>query len=167
PIESLSQLLQDGMICKFTNAVCKSYNESLNKINLCRIRAVDRYKNTFNFNSTVLQPIYEIKTRVKWFKRANGYKPWLYDVTFDGCQFVKKPTNAVAIYMLSQFRNYTNILDQQCPILGTKVITGFYLNPMLTKLPYPTGDYLIHTAWTLNKKLTVVVNISIQFTEDL
>lgn len=108
--------LQAGIVIKFTNAVCKSYNESLIKIHLCRIRAVSRHKNTFNFNATVLHSSSHIKTHFQMFKRTYGYRPWLYDVNIDACRFLSKPTNAVAILLTNQVKNFTNFFDQKCPI---------------------------------------------------
>lgn len=102
---------------KFTNAYCKSYNESLVKINECRIRAVNRYKNTFNYNASVLHPIYAVKGHGYLFKRANGYKPFLYDIpNIDACQYLKKPNNPIVMLVVKQFRNFTNLLDQKCPV---------------------------------------------------
>lgn len=101
---------------KFTNAICKSYDEKLFQINLCRIRAVSRYKNTFNYKATVLEPIYDIKGRVQTLQRASGYKPWLVDISFDVCQFFKKPSNAILILFVKQMKNFTNLFDQKCPI---------------------------------------------------
>lgn len=49
----LFNIQQTGVTMKFTNAVCQGYNESMITIQKCRIRTVNRYKNIFNYNSTV------------------------------------------------------------------------------------------------------------------
>lgn len=108
--------LQADRVIKFTNAVCKSYNESLIKIYLCRIRAVSRIKNTFNFNATVLHASSHIQSHFKMYKRTYGYRPWVYDVSVDVCRFLNKPTNAIALLLTNQIKNYTNFLDQKCPV---------------------------------------------------
>lgn len=109
-------LLQAGAFIKFTNAICKSYNERLFQVSLCRIRAVNRYKNTFNYHATALDPIYDIKGRMQILRRASGYKPWIVDVSFDVCQFLKKPSNAILILFAKQMKNFTNFFDQKCPL---------------------------------------------------
>lgn len=101
---------------KFTNAVCQSHNKSLIKIKECRIRAVSRYTNIFNFYEIMLQPIYKMSVRVQMLKKANGYKPWLYDVSVDACEFLRKPSNPFVILLVKQFKNFTNIFDQKCPV---------------------------------------------------
>lgn len=107
---------QAGVLMKFTNAICKSFNESMIKINMCRIRAVNRYKNIFNLNATLLQSMYSVKTRFQLYKRANGYKPWLYDISIDNCEYLKKPSNPIAIFLVNQFKNFSNFWEERCPI---------------------------------------------------
>lgn len=109
-------LKQAGVVIKFSNAVCKSLNESWLIIHTCRIRAINRYTNIFNYNATVLYPVNELKGRFQVFKRENGYKPWLYDFFIDFCQYLRKPNNPAIIYMFNQIKNFTNFFDQKCPI---------------------------------------------------
>lgn len=83
---------------------------------MCRIRAINRYKNIFNYNMTLLHLVYSVKSRFQIFKRESGYKPWLYDITIDACQFLRKPSNAAIIYLVKQAKNFTNFFDQKCPV---------------------------------------------------
>lgn len=112
----LFSLLQACSVMKFTNAICVTYNESLAKVPMCRIRAVSRYKNTFNYIVTFLHTIQRIRSRFQLYKRENGYKPFLYDFTLDNCQFLRKPTNILAILLRNQFKNFSNFFDQKCPV---------------------------------------------------
>lgn len=119
------------------------------------------------------------------FKRTYGYRPWLYDVSIDACRFLSKPTNAVAILLTNQVKNFTNFFDQKCPVSvicfksvfffiliyinflfaqGTKIVDGFYLNSI--NLPLPTGQYMLQTALKFNEKLTIVTNLSFQIVEN-
>lgn len=65
---------------------------------------------------TLLQPMYSVKTRFRMFTKGNGYKPWLYDVSIDNCQYLRRPSNAVAILFVQQFKHFSNFWEQQCPI---------------------------------------------------
>lgn len=109
-------LKQSGVVMKFSNAVCKSLNESLIIIHTCRIRAINRYTNIFNYNATTLYPVNDVKGRFQVLKRENGYKPWLYDLYIDLCQYLRKPNNPALIFMFNQIKNFTNFFDQKCPI---------------------------------------------------
>lgn len=61
--------------------------------------------------------MYDIKLRVQLLKKENGFKPWLYDITIDACQFIRKPSNAIIIFFIKQIQNFTNFLDQKCPLI--------------------------------------------------
>ncbi|EDW57320.2 uncharacterized protein Dvir_GJ15150 [Drosophila virilis] len=110
--------LQEAIEFKFTNAVCESYNKSWMVIHECRLRAVSRNKTTFNFNGTVLHPANDIHVRFELFVKASGYKPWLVNITVDGCRFIKKRFNAFAMLaykLLAEFSNF----NHSCPYLTT------------------------------------------------
>jgi len=47
-------------------------------------------------------------------KKENGYKPWLYNVNIDVCQFLKKAYNPIAILLFKIFRGFTNF-NHTCP----------------------------------------------------
>ncbi|XP_062136801.1 uncharacterized protein LOC133846076, partial [Drosophila sulfurigaster albostrigata] len=159
-------LPQQAVVFKFSNAVCETYNESWFLIHKCRIRAVKRNINTFNFNGTVLHPAYDISINGQLFKKANGYKPWLFKASIDGCQFIKRAYNPAAILIFNLFKEYTNF-NHSCPYNGTQLVKGFYLRPELLKLPIPSGDYLLSLTWLFDKRPQFVTNIYFVFEEDL
>lgn len=47
-------------------------------------------------------------------KLANGYKPFLYDITLDGCKFLRERNNPIANYFLKFISGATN-LNHSCP----------------------------------------------------
>ncbi|KAH8391288.1 hypothetical protein KR215_010559, partial [Drosophila sulfurigaster] len=178
-------LPQQAVVFKFSNAVCETYNESWFLIHKCRIRAVKRNINTFNFNGTVLHPAYDISINGQLFKKANGYKPWLFKTSIDGCQFIKRAYNPAAILIFNLFKEFTNF-NHSCPYnvsiyykidsnqklhifyaKGTQLVKGFYLRPELLKLPIPSGDYLLSLTWLFDKRPQFVTNIYFVFEEDL
>ncbi|KAH8262874.1 hypothetical protein KR044_001266, partial [Drosophila immigrans] len=155
----------DAVVFKFTNAVCESYNESWIVIHQCRLRAISRTKITFNFNGTILYPSSNIILEVQAFKKANGYKPWLFKFSLDGCRFIKKSYNPAAILVYNLFKEFTNI-NHTCPYVGEQIIDGFYLRPELLTLPLPSGDYLLAVTWMFSKHKLFITNLYFTFTED-
>ncbi|XP_030560396.1 uncharacterized protein LOC115762361 [Drosophila novamexicana] len=101
---------------KFTNAVCESYNKSWFVLHKCRLRAVNRDKTTLHLNGTVLHPAYDIFVKAQILKKANGYKPWLYNMNIDVCRFLKKPYNPVAILIFKMFKEFSNF-NHTCPYM--------------------------------------------------
>ncbi|KAH8377719.1 hypothetical protein KR093_006801, partial [Drosophila rubida] len=156
----------EAVVFKFSNAICESYNQSWVVIHTCRINAISRNKNAFNFNATVLYPCNHIFIDVQLFKKANGYKPWLYKITIDACRFVKKTYNPIAILIYKLFKDYSNI-NHTCPYVGPQILKGFHLQPDKLGLTLPSGDYLLGLTWFFNRRKTVTTNVYFIFTEDL
>lgn len=107
-------LSQDAVTFKFTNAVCESYNKSWFVIHQCRLRAVNRNKNTFNFNGTIVHPAHKINIHMQILKKANGYKPWLFNETIDACRFLKTSYSPFAKLVFNLFKDFSNI-NHTCP----------------------------------------------------
>lgn len=47
-------------------------------------------------------------------KRLSGYKPFLFDVTIDACQFLRKRNNPVIKMFYSFIKDYST-LNHTCP----------------------------------------------------
>ncbi|EDW23826.1 GL20603 [Drosophila persimilis] len=116
-------------------------------------------------NGTVLHPVNNISIHVRMLKKANGYKPWLFDIYFDGCQYFFKRNQPVVNIIYGLFKEFTNI-NHSCPY-GPQIIKDFYLRPELLRLPFPTGDYLLALQWYFDKRPQADTNVSFTFVEDL
>ncbi|KAH8408269.1 hypothetical protein KR215_001545 [Drosophila sulfurigaster] len=156
---------QEAIVFKFTNAVCESYNKSWVVINNCRLRAINRNKRVLNINITFRHPCNNIFVAVQLFKRANGYKPWLFKATVDACQFTRKSYNPSIIIIYNLFKEFSNI-NHTCPYMGDQIIQGFYLRPEILRLPFPTGQYLTAMSWIMDNKTTFITNIYYEFIEN-
>jgi len=69
-----------------------------------------------NFNGTVVHPAYNIYVEARLFKKENGYKPWLYKFSFDGCKFLKKNYNPIATLFFNLMEPFSN-LNHTCPYM--------------------------------------------------
>ncbi|CAD6998236.1 unnamed protein product [Ceratitis capitata] len=84
-------------------------------------------------------------------RKANGYKPFLYNFTVDACKYMKKRNNPVINYFHSFFEKYSTI-NRTCPYgpqdeLVDKLPIS-YVNHIATKvLPLPNGEYAFKTDW--------------------
>ncbi|XP_037718574.1 uncharacterized protein LOC119552808 [Drosophila subpulchrella] len=156
----------NSVVFKFTNVNCGSYNKTWIRINHCRLKAINRHKTVFNFNATFLHPTRDIIVHYQLFKRASGYKPWLFNVRIDGCKYLRRPYNAIAIFLFSIYKDFSNI-NHTCPLYGDIVIKDMYLSTDVMRLPLPTGDYLLAVDWIFYGKPQLATNVSFQFVEDL
>ncbi|KAH8388309.1 hypothetical protein KR093_003451, partial [Drosophila rubida] len=158
--------LQSAPVFKLTNAVCESYNQSWVEFELCRLRAVSRYKVYLNVNVTLHQPINDVFIKGQLMKKANGYKPWLYSVFFNACQFVRRRNNPLIKLVWELFKEFST-LNHTCPYVGQQFIKDFYLRHEKLPTPMPTGEYLVLLTWITKKKPLAATNIYFTFVEDL
>ncbi|XP_034664391.1 uncharacterized protein LOC117898833, partial [Drosophila subobscura] len=162
----INESSQDAVVFKFTNFACESYNKSWFVFHTCRLKAVSRNKVLLNMNGTVLHPATDITVQGKVYKRASGYKPWLFDVNFDACQYLRRRSVPIVSVVYGLFKEFTNI-NHTCPFMGPQIVKDFYLRPELLRLPMPTGDYLLTVKWLFNRKPQFDTNVSFTFVEDL
>ncbi|XP_033241798.1 uncharacterized protein [Drosophila pseudoobscura] len=165
-VDNSEPSFQDAVVFKFTNFVCESYNQSWFVFHNYRLKAVSRNKVLLNMNATILHPANNISVHGRIFKKANGYKPWLFDIYFDVCQYLRKRNQPFINIVYGLFKDFSN-LNHSCPYVGPQIIKDFYLRPELLRLPFPTGDYLVAIQWYFDKKPLADTNVSFTFVEDL
>ncbi|XP_046865371.1 uncharacterized protein LOC111519222 [Drosophila willistoni] len=163
---SLKLEYNNAVIFKMTNAKCETFNKSWVLIYNCRLKAVRRHVTVLNINSTYLQPVNNLWVHAEMFKKANGYKPWLFNATVDACRFLRKPNNPIISLIFNLFKEFTNI-NHPCPFYGPQLVEGFYLKPELLRLPLPTGEYLLEITWIFDNRPQYFTNVYFEFVEDL
>ncbi|KAH8313836.1 hypothetical protein KR067_012419, partial [Drosophila pandora] len=156
----------NAVVFKFSNFICESHNKSWFVFNQCRLKAVSRDRIVLNMVGTVLHPVSNVQVHAKVFKRANGYKPWLFDTQIDACRFLKKSYNPFAKLVYGLFQEFTNI-NHTCPFVGPQIVKDFYLKPELLLLPLPTGDYMLTLRWLFFNRIQFDTNVSFVFVEDI
>nr|XP_036668720.1 uncharacterized protein LOC108021133 [Drosophila suzukii] len=97
------------------------------------------------------------------YKRLNGYKPFLYNITIDACKFiVNRNSSPVAAFIYNLFSPYSN-MNHPCPynhdVMVDKAPTS-HLNQQLTNvLPFPKGDYGFFSIWYARGIKRAYVNV--------
>ncbi|XP_033150109.1 uncharacterized protein LOC108601225 [Drosophila busckii] len=99
---------------KMTNVVCDSFNKSWVVYRECRLRAVSRNKTTLTAFVFISEPAYNIQMQLKVLKKANGYKPFLFDYTIDACKFMRTRYHPVAKMFWNLFKDIST-LNHTCP----------------------------------------------------
>ncbi|KAH8332107.1 hypothetical protein KR074_009768, partial [Drosophila pseudoananassae] len=155
----------NALVFRFSNVVCESHNISWFVFDHCRLKAVSRNRVLLNMMGTVLHPVDNVQVHSKIFKRANGYKPWLFDFKVDACRFLHKNYNPVAKLIYGLFREFSNI-NHTCPFVGPQIVKDFYLKPELLLLPFPTGDYMLAMRWLFFNRIQFDTNVSFVYVED-
>ncbi|KRF98628.1 uncharacterized protein Dwil_GK27959 [Drosophila willistoni] len=146
------QIVQITSRVELTNLKCIPLDKSFADFEYCRIKAVNRsYKYLALKVNLFKVPVTNVSINVSVLKRLNGYKPFLYNITFDACKFMSsKNTNPLIKYFYSFISEHSN-MNHSCPyshdLIVDKVSIEF-LNHQLTEvLPVPEGDYAFYTSW--------------------
>ncbi|KAH8348744.1 hypothetical protein KR084_010538, partial [Drosophila pseudotakahashii] len=148
---------------KQTNAICKSHNKSWVVFHYCQLKAYARNKTSLNINVTFIHPAHNIHLKVKILKRANGYKPFLYDYTIDACQFMRKRNHPVTRIIWDMIKNVSTV-NHTCPYVGLQALSDFY--DVRIPLPLPTGDYLLILTFLFDGKPQFTTKNYFLFKED-
>ncbi|EDW60083.2 uncharacterized protein [Drosophila virilis] len=153
---------QTAAVCKMTNAICESRNESWVTIEKCRLRAVSRTKTPLTIEIMVLYPAYEIHVNAQLLKKANGYKPWLVNYTADACAFMRRANHPFIKIIYDLIKEYSTI-NHTCPYVARQMLKDFIVDPAKLMLPLPSGEYLLLLTWMFNKKPQFVTNVYFTF----
>ncbi|KAH8285647.1 hypothetical protein KR054_011907, partial [Drosophila jambulina] len=145
-------LFQAYSLVEFSNIKCETFDTEFTDFEFCLLKAVNRSYKYVSLKVRLFQvPITDVKVNLALYKRLNGLKPFLYNVTVDACKYLKNPmSNPVANYFHGFFKNYSN-LNHPCPFnhdLVLEKLSSEFVNNRITKLlPFPEGSYMFQTDW--------------------
>ncbi|XP_067627770.1 uncharacterized protein [Eurosta solidaginis] len=153
--------------CKFTNIRCHSYDETKIFYKACHLipeRGEDGYA---TIHAVMREEAREANISIRLLRRANGWKPFLYNVNIDGCKFMRNPkANSVVSFFYSILKEFSNI-NHTCPYNQDLIVNKFHLTKDLVKLPFPIGEYALDTVWRVNGQLWTRVNASCKSSIDM
>ncbi|EDV58362.1 uncharacterized protein LOC6541136 [Drosophila erecta] len=149
---------------EFTNLKCTSVDEDFAEFSQCTLKSINR---TYKYVSVRVKlyklPITKARVNFGLYKRFNGYKPFLYNQTVDGCRFFnRQKANPVAKYFFDMIKDASN-LNHSCPynhdLIVEKVSIDTVDHHVTNILPYPKGDYMLETQWMLNDKFAGEIQV--------
>ncbi|KAH8353908.1 hypothetical protein KR067_001067, partial [Drosophila pandora] len=158
------QELQVNISVEFRNFICQSFDKDFSDFENCILKSVNRTYKYLSLKVNLFQvPVTKVKVNFGLYKRFNGYKPFLYNMTVDGCKFVNNPkANPVALYFYNVFKEFSN-MNHSCPynhdVVVEKLTTEKIHNTFTKILPFPDGDYMFRMYWFGNGKSRAVVEL--------
>ncbi|XP_016956448.1 uncharacterized protein LOC108028940 [Drosophila biarmipes] len=146
---------------EYTNIKCTTVDASFSTFEHCLLKSVNR---TYKYGSLKvnLHQLPVDKLNLALYKRLNGSKPFLYNVTIDACKFVlNRNSSPVAAFIYSLFSPYSH-MNHPCPynhdVMVDKAPTS-HLNHQLTNvLPFPKGHYGFSSIWHSKRIKRAYVN---------
>ncbi|XP_043649710.1 uncharacterized protein LOC122617790 isoform X1 [Drosophila teissieri] len=139
-------------LVEFTNVQCESLDKDFVLFEYCFLKSVNRSFKYVSVKGKLLQiPITKVKLQITLYKRVNSYMPFLYNITFDGCRFLKSTNpNPITLFFHNIFKDYSNI-NHTCPYNHDLVLDKMpyhSVNNKFTKiLPFPEGNYMLEMHW--------------------
>ncbi|KAH8330267.1 hypothetical protein KR067_000677, partial [Drosophila pandora] len=149
---------------EFTNFQCTSLDKNFADFEYCRLKAINR---TYKYVSTKILlfqvPVTKVKVNLGLYKRFNGYRPFLYNISLDACKFLKnRKANPIASYFYDFIREISN-MNHTCPFnhdLIVEQLTTENINHRVTKiLAFPEGDYMVEMHWIAYDIVRAVVKL--------
>ncbi|XP_037941041.1 uncharacterized protein LOC119673991 [Teleopsis dalmanni] len=144
--------------CKFTNLHCETFDKQALEFKKCYIKAVSRDYNYITIFINLKEVVRKVKVRVSLLKRANGWKPFLYDINVDGCQFIRNPARNPVANLFYQFLKEFSNINHACPYDHDVLIDKLTILNGTVKLPFPLGEYALDTQWVINNRMLLRVN---------
>ncbi|XP_004520325.2 uncharacterized protein LOC101450525, partial [Ceratitis capitata] len=131
---------------KFTNLQCTAFDEGFVIFDFCRLRAVKRDVNELSIKLKFLQAtdsMRNVTLRVQLMQKVSGYRPFLYDITTDLCEYLEKRNHPFLNIIFDEFSNHS-LAAQKCPFSNELTVTQLpFPSHMLKVLPLPKNEYAI------------------------
>ncbi|KAH8329435.1 hypothetical protein KR074_010454, partial [Drosophila pseudoananassae] len=149
---------------EYTNIKCRLADIEFGNFEICHLKSVNRTYKYMAMKLNLNKPVTKVKVaNIAIFKKFNGYKPFLYNVTVDACRFLKNPKSyPVFSYFYRFFNTYSNI-NHTCPFhdnVWVNKLPGSFVNELVTKvLPVPDGDYIFDTNWYTDEVLRATISV--------
>ncbi|XP_044313689.1 uncharacterized protein LOC108053571 [Drosophila rhopaloa] len=158
-----------GYGVEFTNFKCESVDKDFCEIDKCFLKSVNR---TYKYSSLKIKllriPVTKVKINFALYKRFNGYKPFLYNITLDACKFLEnRNSNPGASYFFDIWEDISN-MNHSCPYnhdIEIEKMSTEHLNHHITNiLPFPNGRYMFEIHWKAYDIKRAVTQLYLSFT---
>ncbi|KAH8364240.1 hypothetical protein KR084_004746, partial [Drosophila pseudotakahashii] len=125
---------------KVTNIKCKCYDKAFCDFPQCELKVLGRGKiGIFVYTKIHQLPIKKVLVNFSLFRKFSGYRPFMYNVTVDFCDYMRNKKRGIGHDAIT---NFTNV-NHSCPYNHDLVVTKMVLSDtMLEKTPFPTGSYM-------------------------
>ncbi|KAH8271891.1 hypothetical protein KR044_009204, partial [Drosophila immigrans] len=159
---------------RFTNIKCETLDPSFARFHECNLKLLGRGIVGLNVNATLLKgPLTVGKVNLSFWRKYNGYRPFMFNTTFDFCRFMAKNNDKLSFQkiffnMLAESSN----INHSCPYEVNKKLQDFVVRNLVSEekhfrfLPLPTGDYKYRLKAAANNDWKAIVELYLSITEN-
>ncbi|XP_065369070.1 uncharacterized protein LOC135961499 [Calliphora vicina] len=130
---------------KFTNVQCEDHDLKFSHFQTCNLKVVRRGVVALNIHVNLLKtPVTNSTINIAFYKRANGYRPFLWNITEDVCLFFgRRNRYPVLKFMFNLFLQHST-LNHTCPYNDDIIVKELILDEKGFQVaPFPVGQYLL------------------------
>ncbi|EDV96532.1 GH16300 [Drosophila grimshawi] len=147
---------------RFTNVECEMLDPLYATFKECKLKILGRGIVGLNVYATLNQgPFKTAKVNVCVWRKFNGYRPFLFNTTFDFCKFMDKSKEKLSyIRLILNAISESSNLNHSCPYEHSIIVRDLVLKEEFFKLaPIPSGQYKIQIMAATNNQWKVNINI--------
>ncbi|XP_022231856.1 uncharacterized protein LOC111080509 isoform X2 [Drosophila obscura] len=140
---------------------------------MCKIKAINRKQNSINIGYRIKKTAgSQLMIRLELFKRANGWRPFLYNITLNVCEFFdsvknKNSPNGMLFSLAFYYINPYLKSPMKCPFRenSTVEIMNFVsdVNKLRTRFPIENGEYAAQFSVYYKRILKYTINGSLEY----
>ncbi|KAH8332410.1 hypothetical protein KR074_002927, partial [Drosophila pseudoananassae] len=137
---------------EFTNVKCISHDLEFNEFEYCFLKSLNRSYKYMSLKAKIYKiPITKTKINFSMLKKFNGYRPFLYNITVDGCKVFRHPKSSpIFSFFFNTFKSFSN-LNHTCPydhdVIVDKLPISHVDHQFSKLLVFPSGEYQFFTDW--------------------
>ncbi|XP_073840100.1 uncharacterized protein isoform X1 [Musca autumnalis] len=129
---------------RFTNLKCTSLDTSFSTMEKCNLKLIRRGVVGLNVTVKLLQiPVTNVSVNVAFFKKSNGFQPYIYNRSADFCRFLKNREKYPFLKLLANNLLHNTNINHTCPFDHDIIAENVVLDTNMVKLiMLDVGDYM-------------------------
>ncbi|XP_034110937.1 uncharacterized protein LOC117572315 [Drosophila albomicans] len=155
-------------VSRFTNVECKILDIGYITYPKCYLKLLGRDIVGLNIHLKLLKPPVEtVKVNLSLWRKFSGYRPFMFNSTFDYCKYAENPTFSFQHIVFSAIKESSNI-NHTCPYDHDIIVQNMiFKEEYLRLLPLPAGEYQFQLLIATYNKWRTVIKATILHNENL
>ncbi|XP_065361942.1 uncharacterized protein LOC135955520 [Calliphora vicina] len=144
---------------RFTNIKCEVLDPQFANLPKCQLKMVQRGVAALDIYVKLFQlPLNNISVTSALYKKASGFRPFLYNTTLNFCEYMKNKKKYPFFNIVVDVFNKNSNVNHTCPYNHDIILHNVILKDSMFKhLPLPEGEYMVHiTVYAYNDPKVIV-----------
>ncbi|XP_054085370.1 uncharacterized protein LOC105212525 isoform X1 [Zeugodacus cucurbitae] len=143
-INSVLLLRPVNSFTKITNIQCSSLDKNFSDFGKCRLSVPERGVIAMGVHVKLFQmPVNNISINLSFFKKASGYRSFLYNVSADFCAFMANKKRYPFLNIFFDILLKESNINHTCPYSHDIIVKNLILrDEMFGRIPVPAGEYM-------------------------